>query len=350
MEGNRNTGDGVPYGSAEWSVDQVPIVAAVPDEPAQPVSPGMPLSPVAPNTSASTGDAPASPQQVPQQPEAAPAEATKVPIAEEVPKSAAGQASEQMPAKPSESTDGQASNRTSESQTPAPPALTPADLEPLMDKMGEVAGRVGQLEALFEEKISRTEFEINASKDMSEQLQGYRREYFEEYNLPLLKTAMHVVDDIDSYLPQAHAAGEGEGADLAKAYSRLLNNVEMSRDMLVDELEDYSVESYRPEVGDAFVSGKFKIVGKPVETADPALDRTVAKVLSGGFERKGQVMSPARVKVYTYREPAPQPEASAQAEAPAQSTTSQTAAPQSAAQQPAAPQPETAQSESPTQK
>ena len=64
-------------------------------------------------------------------------------------------------------------------------------------------------------------------------------------------------------------------------------------------LRNHEVERIHPEIGTLFNPEEQMAVGSE-ETKDVKLDQTVTEVLRDGFRRKGKVLRPASVKIFSF--------------------------------------------------
>lgn len=149
---------------------------------------------------------------------------------------------------------------------------------------------VHQLSQQFAKKIDRTEYEMAALERQTKEIERYRDDLYGQIVTPLLLKIIEVADKAQLTVSYAQASGEKLDAKDLAVYV----------DMLREILGDYRVAPLTPEVGDRFASTSCRILNR-VPTGDKSLHKTIAEVVNGGYELNGRTISPAAVRVYSYR-------------------------------------------------
>lgn len=156
--------------------------------------------------------------------------------------------------------------------------------------LDDVAAKLDELAQLFRAKIERSEYELHVSKKMSEEVERGRDDLFRQLTAPLVSALASLHADAEKTF--RHYEAERESVPLRV--------FEMHVDDIGDVLAEYGVEIDRPLAGDLFESGRCRIVGSPVPTSDPALDRTIMEVRTSGYAMGGRILMPAKVRVYRF--------------------------------------------------
>jgi molecular chaperone GrpE (heat shock protein) len=124
---------------------------------------------------------------------------------------------------------------------------------------------------------------------LHEENQGLKNRDRERAMLPLLKDLIRLYDDLGR--TSAEYPGEDE---LSRKAAR---DWSLYQDAAADILARQGIEPYMTTRGDAFDPARHRAIGATA-TADPALDKRIARVLKPGFATDMQVIRAAEVEVF----------------------------------------------------
>lgn len=190
-------------------------------------------------------------------------------------------------------------NATADVEVSEPTPVMPA--EELGRRLDALDEGIAQLTGLFRQKIDRTTFEEEVLKSNSAEIERYRSGVYEKITTPLLKRVTSVVDAMNKTLAYLGTV-EGDAAQ------QQAEDLSVYRDMLVEVLCDFGVNSFAPEPGDRFESGRHTLAMPRTLTGDSEKRGVIIEVLSPGYELSGFVLDPAFVRAYTYKKGYVEPE------------------------------------------
>ena len=169
-------------------------------------------------------------------------------------------------------------------EEPAEPTAVPLPIN-------ELETRIAALDAKFDEKILRDRRQSEMFDKLYKELETYRKDVYAKMLKPLIIGLVMLLDDLE------RAVERIEGADDAgeRAIKKLRDEVPED---LRDLLEENGVELYNTE-GDIFDPRSQKSMS--VEpTADPDLDKHIARRLRHGYRWNGTTLRPETVVIYKY--------------------------------------------------
>jgi molecular chaperone GrpE (heat shock protein) len=124
---------------------------------------------------------------------------------------------------------------------------------------------------------------------LHEENQGLKNRDRERAMLPLLKDLIRLYDDV------GRTSAEYTGDD--EVSRKAARDWSMYQDAAADILARQGIETYMTTTGDAFDPARHRAIGATT-TADPALDKRIARVLKPGFATDMQVIRAAEVEVF----------------------------------------------------
>jgi molecular chaperone GrpE (heat shock protein) len=124
---------------------------------------------------------------------------------------------------------------------------------------------------------------------LHEENQGLKNRDRERAMLPLLKDLIRLYDDV------GRTSAEYTGDD--EVSRKAAWDLKLYRDAAADILARQGIETYMTTAGDAFDPARHRAIGAKT-TADPALDKRIARVLKPGFATDVQVIRAAEVEVF----------------------------------------------------
>ena len=175
-----------------------------------------------------------------------------------------------------------------------PPEDGSADVAHPDDALAGIERRLAELADLFNAKIAHSEYELEVARRYSAELQEHKSDLFRKMTEPILRSVVNTLTGMERACAAAKEKGEQAVA---------LDTFAFYCEDLADLLSDYGIESFEPNVGDAFSSGAHKIVGEGVPVADKERARTIAEVRSKGYRCGENVLLPAKVKVFVHAAP-----------------------------------------------
>lgn len=156
----------------------------------------------------------------------------------------------------------------------------------------QLSSQMANMEAMFQKRIMYTEYEEKILDQMHSEIKKCKEGLYEQPLKPILQDIIEVRESILRVSKTYLEKPEGEQAIPNKTFA------DYSYD-LQDILEQYNVNIYQGNKGDAFVPIKQRIMKKEV-THNESLHGKIADSLSCGYELGGRVISPERVSVYLY--------------------------------------------------
>lgn len=163
----------------------------------------------------------------------------------------------------------------------------PEQLELLLEQMKS-------MHLLFEDKISRTEYEEKIVDRMHGELQRYKEDMYSQLVRPILLDVIEVRDSI-LRVSAAHQNNTEEGDSIPiKTFSDYAYDLQ-------DILERNNIEIYQSNEKDDFIPIRHR-VAKKVITEEKEMHGKIAELISAGYSFNGKVIVPEKVAVYFYEE------------------------------------------------
>ena len=185
--------------------------------------------------------------------------------------------------------------------TPASPvgagdAVRDAGARPLHDQVLRIQAGVDEVLERFDEKLLHDEARTNEIKRLSAELAKYQPDAQWNTARPFVDQMVRHLDEIQRFVQKYEHRGDATAKDFVEALEWLHENIELA-------LEEHDITAYRPQAGkDPFDGRRHSMVGKPIPTPDPALSRVIERCIRPGFERDGQVVARAAVRIYRHDE------------------------------------------------
>ena len=170
-----------------------------------------------------------------------------------------------------------------------------AQLSGLAEAQKNMAERLDAMEALFQKKIMRSEYEKNMSDRQYDELKKYKEGLYAQLIRPILRDVITVRDSILRMADIFRARPEGQQDIPLESFANYSYDLQ-------EILEKNEVLIYRGNPGDVF-SPKRQHVVKKVKTTDESLHGKIAESLSSGYEYDGHILSAEKVSVYFYVKP-----------------------------------------------
>lgn len=194
--------------------------------------------------------------------------------------------------------------------TPAPqpqpePVPAPAvDYTPAFEALTALVKELKAENAELKTLLSfRERLEENA-REMHKELEAYKSGFYEKITKPYLKALLELhtrFADVSNHFENVDLST----CDVRETYDRLLGQFKNSVQAIADRVyNDFGVDYFEPEVGDAFDPRQHKATST-VPTDDPEKHRIIIKVLAGGFKDVDgdKIINTARVETYAYVAP-----------------------------------------------
>ena len=164
----------------------------------------------------------------------------------------------------------------------------------VLEKLEDLSKHAENLEKLFRERISTTEFEERAQKNMHSELQKYKDDFYAQLMLPILSEVIKLRENLLKDVEKHRKEGQPFSCEEIENFAN---------DDIALVLEDFGISVYKTESDSEFISGRHKFMGKGKVTAEKSLHGKIAESRSYGYEQNGKVISPERVVRYIYEEP-----------------------------------------------
>ncbi len=165
-----------------------------------------------------------------------------------------------------------------------------AQMELINKQFDHLDERMDQLVHLFEDKISRTEYEEKIVDRMHAELQKHKEGMYAQMIRPILIDIIEVRDSIRR-VSLAHSNDvEKEGMIPIKIFSDYMYDLQ-------DILEKNEIKIYEHQHGDLFDPAKQRAI-KKIETDNLELHGKIESVLSAGYLFQEKVIIPEKVSVY----------------------------------------------------
>lgn len=158
--------------------------------------------------------------------------------------------------------------------------------------MEQVFETLHRLETMFAAKIDRSEYELEALKKQSEEIQEYKADLYASILTPVLKPLART----HAFMKRAISKACAGNAD-----SVALDEFEFAFDDLSEVIEDCGVEVRTFEEGSSFEASVMKITGQN-KVADPEKNKTVSSASTDAYVFKDTVLEKARTIVNVYSE------------------------------------------------
>ena len=199
-----------------------------------------------------------------------------------------------------------------ESGEKLPETVQPTDYAPAFESLNaslnEIKEQTLAQRALIEEfkvQLGYRERQDENMRAMHKELEQYKGDFFVKITQPYLKALLDLHSRFYSTYTHFDLLDNAE-CDWAELYRNLMREFKSAIMALSDRAyNDFGVEYYEPEIGEEFNRKLHQqLQGDSVETADPAQNGLIAKVVCGGFINVDteKVVRYARVKVYKYTE------------------------------------------------
>lgn len=161
--------------------------------------------------------------------------------------------------------------------------------------LGVQAG-VDQLLTRFDEKLLHDEARIEEIKRLNAELVRHQPDTQWNTARPFVDQMVRHLDEVNRFIRRYEAEGDVSAKDIVEALEWLHENIELA-------LEEHNITAFRPRAGeDAFDGRRHTVVGNAIVTTDAALERLIERCVRPGFERDGQVVARAAVKIYRHTE------------------------------------------------
>lgn len=162
--------------------------------------------------------------------------------------------------------------------------------------IAEMQSRLNALDAKFDEKIYRDGRKDEMFDKLYVELERYRKDIYSKMLKPLITGLVMFLDDLNRTVERI----EGKDDAGERALTTLKEHVPED---LLDLLMENGVEPYCTE-GDVFDPHTQRSMSVE-NTADPALDKHIAKRLRSGYRWNGTTLRPETVVIYKYVAPQP---------------------------------------------
>lgn len=179
-------------------------------------------------------------------------------------------------------------------------AAVPAEnlqlLSQLLDATTTISQRLDDLSETFKTKIMFSEHEEKIVDEMHKELQKYKEDMYAQLVRPILLDIIEVRDSIIRIGAVYRAKPDGQQDIPNKTFSDYALDLQ-------DILEKNNIEIYQSSRGGRYVPVRQRVV-KKVATTDQALHGMIEESLSCGYSYNGRTISPEKVIVYIYEQPA----------------------------------------------
>ena len=162
--------------------------------------------------------------------------------------------------------------------------------------MLRVQAGVDKLLERFDEKLLHDEARTNEIKRLNAELARHQPDAQWNIARPFVDQMVRHLDEIQRFVQRYENRGDATAKNFVEALEWLHENIELA-------LEEHDVTAYRPQAGkDEFDGRRHSVVGNPIATRNPALSRIIERCIRPGFERGGQVVARAAVRIYRHNE------------------------------------------------
>ena len=191
--------------------------------------------------------------------------------------------------------------RSTPGSTPASPvgagdAVPDAGGRSLHEHVLRVQAGVDKLLERFDEKLLHDEARTKEIERLNAELARHEPDVKWNTARPFVDQMIRHLDEIQRFVERYDGRGDATAKDFVEALEWLHENIELA-------LEEHDITAYRPQAGkDAFDGRRHSVVGNPIATRDPALSRVIERCIRPGFERDGQVVARAAVRIYRHDE------------------------------------------------
>ena len=149
----------------------------------------------------------------------------------------------------------------------------------------------------FDDKLLHDEARSNEIRRLSAELEKHQPDVQWRTARPFVVQMIEHVGEILRFARSYEASAD------QPAVKDFLDVLESLREGIELALEEHGITAYRPRAGsDTFDPRRHSVVGKPIPTGDPGLSRLVERCICPGFERAGEVVARAAVRIYRYDE------------------------------------------------
>ena len=170
----------------------------------------------------------------------------------------------------------------------------PAGDGSLYDHVLRVQAGVDRLLARFDEKLLHDEARTNEIKRLNAELARHQPDAQWNTARPFVDQMVRHLDEIQRFVQRYEGRGDATTKDFLEALEWLHEDIELA-------LEEHAITAYRPQAGkDAFDGRRHSVAGNPTPTRDPGLSRLIERCIRPGFERDGQVVARAAVRIYRH--------------------------------------------------
>ena len=183
-----------------------------------------------------------------------------------------------------------------ESSPAAPPGDGAAQsADTLQQQVVRVQEGVDALLQRFDDKLLHDEARSNEIRRLSAELEKHQPDVQWQTARPFVLQMIEHVGEILRFVRSYEASADQQAVkDFPDVLESLREGIELA-------LEQHGITAYRPRARDTFDARRHSVVGKHL-TGDPGLSRLVERCICPGFERDGQVVARAAVRIYGYDE------------------------------------------------
>ena len=160
----------------------------------------------------------------------------------------------------------------------------------LMTAMQHLTAEMQVLRKDFDTKIKYDESKERQIDSLHKELQAYRAGLHAKILRPVVFDLISMHDDLSRLIESM------ENTEGMISIVQVLKNLASFQISIEETLQRNGIESYSVE-GEHFVSGKQRVL-QTIETAEPALDRQIARRVRKGFEDDDKVLRPELVMTY----------------------------------------------------
>lgn len=168
--------------------------------------------------------------------------------------------------------------------------ITNDALEAMTKGMQELVIEMQGLRQDFDTKLKYDESKERQVDSLHQELQAYRAGLHFKILRPLFVDLIALHDDLDKMVESMTMQGQAEPAD------RTVRNLRSFQETIEEILRRNGVEVFTVD-GDEYLANRQRAL-QVVDTADPALDKRIARRMRKGFEYENKVLRPELVLVY----------------------------------------------------